>query len=60
VLSLAIGEAAADADRLLYGAAPGAMGQAIEDAGLSAAVIANSDGGPPLGVDERHRGPRWP
>jgi hypothetical protein len=55
VLSLAIGEAVADADRLLYGSAPGAMGQAIEDAGLSAAVIANADGGPPLGADERHR-----
>jgi hypothetical protein len=55
VLSLAIGEAVADADRLLYGSAPGAMGQANEDAGLSAAVIANADGGPPLGADERHR-----
>ena len=55
VLSLAIGDAVADADRLLYGAAPGAMGQAIRDAGLSTAVIANADGGPPLGADERHR-----
>ena len=55
VLSLAIGDAVADADRLLYGSAPGAMGQAIADAGLSAAVIANADGGPPLGADERHR-----
>ena len=55
VLSLAIGEAVADADRLLYGSAPGAMGEAISDAGLSAAVIANADGGPPLGADERHR-----
>ncbi|HEX2564675.1 MAG TPA: hypothetical protein VHK25_12200, partial [Acidimicrobiales bacterium] len=55
VLSLAVGEAVADADRLLYGSEPGAMGQAISDAGLSAAVIANADGGPPLGADERHR-----
>ena len=55
VLSLAIEDARADADRLLYGSVPGAMGKAIDDAGLSAAVIANADGGPPSGVDQLHR-----
>ena len=55
VLSLAVEEARIDADRLLYGAVPGALGQAVVDAGLSAAVIANADGGPPAGIDERHR-----
>src|SRR5262245_7391713 len=55
VLSLAIDDARIDAEHLLYGAVPGAMGQALEDAGHRAAVIANADGGPPSGVDERHR-----
>jgi len=55
VLSLAIEDARTDADHLLYGSVPGAMGQAIEAAGESAAVIANADGGPPTGVDQRHR-----
>ena len=55
VLSLAIEDARTDADHLLYGSVPGAMGKAIEDAGRSAAVIANADGGPPTGVDQLHR-----
>jgi hypothetical protein len=55
VLSLAIDDARVDAEHLLYGAVPGATGQALEDAGRRAAVIANADGGPPTGVDERHR-----
>ena len=55
VLSLAIEDARTDADHLLYGSVPGAMGKAIEAAGRSAAVIANADGGPPTGVDQPHR-----
>jgi len=55
VLSLAIEDARTDADHLLYGSTPGAMGKAIEDAGGSTAVIANADGGPPTGVDQLHR-----
>ena len=45
VLSLAIGEAVADADRLLYGSEPGAMGQPIQRRRAVGAVIANADGG---------------
>ena len=55
VLSLAVEEARADADHLLYGSVPGALGQTLRDAGLSGAVIANADGGLLAGSDERHR-----
>ena len=56
MLSLAVEEARADADHLLYGSVPGrARAGASSDAGQSAAVIANADGGPPAGADERHR-----
>jgi hypothetical protein len=55
VLSLAVTDARADADRLLYGSEPGALGQAVADAGRRTAVIANADGGPPAGTDKAHR-----
>jgi hypothetical protein len=55
VLSLAVTEAREDADRLHYGSEPGALGQAVVDAGKRTAVIANADGGPPAGTDKAHR-----
>jgi hypothetical protein len=55
VLSLAVTEARDDAHRLLYGSEPGALGQAVVDAGKRTGVIANADGGPPAGTDKAHR-----
>jgi hypothetical protein len=55
VLALAITHARADADKLLYGSRPGALGQTVADAGKRTAVIANADGGPPAGTDRAHR-----
>lgn len=54
LVQLAIVDLLRSAHRLDYGAEPGALGDALEAAGRSAAVVANSDG-PVDGVPELHR-----
>ncbi len=55
VLFPGIAELTARNDRLDYGAEPGALGQALTEAGLRTAAVGNADVVTPGGVEEWHR-----
>lgn len=55
VFHLGIGPIQRINDRLLYGSEPGALGQALDDAGLRAAIVANADTSLQAAERDRHR-----